>query len=526
VTNFTYTWDANKRKTAENDGIVPPVNSQTFAYDDENRLTSFARQNGQTQSWNLSLVGDWSSFNDNGTLETRTHNAVHELTAINGNPLTYDLKGNLTGNSNGQGYVWDFENRMSSAVVGANTATYAYDALGRRVSKTFGGVTTVFVNDGLQEIAEYEGVFVVGSPARSYVFGSYIDEPLMMVAGGVKTYYHANNLYSVAALTNQVGAVVERYTYDPYGKVKILAANGVTVLAASSVGNPWTFQGRRLDTETGLMYYRTRTYDVNLGRFLNRMPWHAMGGKVSFVSFLPSVLIASDRWWGSFQQSVLTEARGSYIQNRFSLYEYMKESPTNYVEPFSSGWGAPFLPPTPPSPPPASSNPAIKKLVCVLKCVNKGTNGEFNNEAAEFANAFAANDIHSGWALGGSGIYNPLTFNTTITLTGDCKNDAITAIHEARRRLPGGIGGQNASGALPIDAAFTSAFNTLSPGCCKTATNTWSTEFVPSGIFPPPPNKPVFSYCKDVQSGCISPNKPGTYLGEKCCCECDTPPWN
>jgi len=30
VTDFTYSWDANKRKTAEVDGIVPPVNSQTF----------------------------------------------------------------------------------------------------------------------------------------------------------------------------------------------------------------------------------------------------------------------------------------------------------------------------------------------------------------------------------------------------------------------------------------------------------------------------------------------------------------
>jgi len=149
------------------------------------------------------------------------------------------------------------------------------------VSKTVGALTTVFVNDGLQEIAEYEN----GTLARSYVFGSYIDEPLLMVAAGVKTYYHANNLYSVAALTNQAGAVVERYTYDPYGKVKILAADGVTVLAASSVGNPWTFTGRRLDGETGLMYYRARMYDVGLGRFIGRDPIGYVDGLSTYCAY-------------------------------------------------------------------------------------------------------------------------------------------------------------------------------------------------------------------------------------------------
>ena len=86
-----------------------------------------------------------------------THNAVHELTAIDATALAYDVKGNLTTNSNGQTYVWDIENRLISAADNQNNTlgTYTYDALGRRVSKTVNGNTTVFVSDGLQEIAEY-----------------------------------------------------------------------------------------------------------------------------------------------------------------------------------------------------------------------------------------------------------------------------------------------------------------------------------------------------------------------------------
>jgi hypothetical protein len=38
----------------------------------------------------------------------------------------------------------------------------------------------------------------------------YVDEALAMIVGTAKYYYHANHLYSVAALTNQTGNVVER----------------------------------------------------------------------------------------------------------------------------------------------------------------------------------------------------------------------------------------------------------------------------------------------------------------------------
>ena len=41
------------------------------------------------------------------------------------------------------------------------------------------------------------------------MYGSYVDEPLMMKAGGSKYYYASNHLYSVAALTNGVSQKFE-----------------------------------------------------------------------------------------------------------------------------------------------------------------------------------------------------------------------------------------------------------------------------------------------------------------------------
>jgi RHS repeat-associated protein len=100
------------------------------------------------------------------------------------------------------------------------------------------------------------------------------------IAGGPvkKYYYHANNLYNVSAITDKNGVVVERYNYSPYGEATILDVAGTTVLGASTIANPWTFTGRRLDAETGLMYYRARCYDVDLGRFVGRDPLEYVDG--------------------------------------------------------------------------------------------------------------------------------------------------------------------------------------------------------------------------------------------------------
>jgi RHS repeat-associated protein len=273
VTAFAYTWDANKRKLSQTETGIP-LNNQTYSYDDEDRLASFNRNNGDNQAWNLSLVGDWNQFNNNGNVENRTHNAVHEITTVDATPLVHDVKGNLTTNKNGQTYAWDIENRLQSATVPAGrpdsvtgTHTYTYDALGRRVSKTVGGNTTVFISDGMQEIAEYvNGVF-----SQSYVYGSYIDEPLLKTdSAGNKIYYHSNNLFSIAALTDNAGTVVERYKYDPYGKAAVLAADGITVRPNSLYENDITWEGRRTDRETNLMYFRQRMYSLDLGIFISR----------------------------------------------------------------------------------------------------------------------------------------------------------------------------------------------------------------------------------------------------------------
>lgn len=119
--------------------------------------------------------------------------------------------------------------------------------------------------------------------SRLFVFGTYLDEVLMMRnAAGTKYYYHANHLYSVHAITNQSGAIVEAVgSYDAYGKSTILTGAGTdatwftgddVVGSVSAIGNPWFYTGQRLEAETGLFYYKNRYYSAELGRFVGRDP--------------------------------------------------------------------------------------------------------------------------------------------------------------------------------------------------------------------------------------------------------------
>jgi RHS repeat-associated protein len=104
-------------------------------------------------------------------------------------------------------------------------------------------------------------------------YGSYVDEVVayqQTVGGIVGRYYpHYNHLYSVAALTDSTGAVVERFTYDAYGRMTITSAGGVS-RSKSAVGWDRGFTGYISDPETGLLHARARQYSPGLGRFIGR----------------------------------------------------------------------------------------------------------------------------------------------------------------------------------------------------------------------------------------------------------------
>ncbi len=133
-----------------------------------------------------------------------------------------------------------------------------------QIEKIIGSNTTVYVYDGDQVIAEYDGT---GGLLRKFIYGPGIDEPICMIdctgESDVWYFYHLEGLGSVVALSNTSGSIVEKYTYDVFGKCDVIGWGDDETWdtgddydgSVSPVGNPYMFTARRYDDETGL-YYR------------------------------------------------------------------------------------------------------------------------------------------------------------------------------------------------------------------------------------------------------------------------------
>ncbi|MET0550444.1 MAG: hypothetical protein ABW002_14380 [Xanthomonas sp.] len=89
-------------------------------------------------------------------------------TQADGQTLSYDANGNLV--SEGvRTYVWNARDQLVEIKQGtASIASFGYDPLGRRVSKTEGGQTISYLYDGLDAVQETQGGTVNPIPDRAW----------------------------------------------------------------------------------------------------------------------------------------------------------------------------------------------------------------------------------------------------------------------------------------------------------------------------------------------------------------------
>jgi YD repeat-containing protein len=171
--SLTYTYGtSNNNGNVQTQTIVTDATRvQSYGYDPLNRL-SYASESGPGAIWTQNYVYDWygnravrtDSTLPNGafTPQVSAGAAAADVAAIfPSNRWTsgqYDPAGNLVALPLvGRTFTYDAENRMVNAM-GSWNAQYAYDGDGRRVQKTDGYGTTVYVYDaGGQLAAEYFG---------------------------------------------------------------------------------------------------------------------------------------------------------------------------------------------------------------------------------------------------------------------------------------------------------------------------------------------------------------------------------
>ena len=181
--------------------------------------------------------------------------------------VAYDANGNTLSDPSGKSYTWDFENRLTQAVVpGTNggTTTFKYDPFGRRIQKSGPLGTTNYLYDGKGISANViEAVDNNGNILARYTQSMGTDQPLAEFQSGVASYYEQDGLSSVTSLSNSSAALANTYTYNAFGT--LTASTGTLI-------NPFQYTGRESDQETNLDYYRLRYYDPSSGRFLSEDP--------------------------------------------------------------------------------------------------------------------------------------------------------------------------------------------------------------------------------------------------------------
>jgi RHS repeat-associated protein len=274
VSDFGYSYDQNANVSHIWDYARDNGNGlygRWMTYDGLDRLTSAGSCNfggdcwhrfsydalDNIKSWKLGGVKDYADYvYEAGTNRLTSIRNTAGATVMG---IDYDPQGNLR-NKNGQAYDFDYGNRLRGVTL---KEYYRYDGLGRRVLNW--RYPTASTPNGAVLVSQYSQsgqlMYQEGSPEGAsehiYLAGSLIATR----NNGASKYQHTDALGSPVAVTNEVGTVIERNDYEPYGAV-------IGQPNKNGIG----YTGHMMDGATGLTYMQQRYYDQSLGRFLSVDP--------------------------------------------------------------------------------------------------------------------------------------------------------------------------------------------------------------------------------------------------------------
>jgi RHS repeat-associated protein len=297
-TPVTYTYDDAGRLTV----ITQGTETATIAYDNANRRSSLTLSNGVAINYgydaasqltsltylrNATTLGTLTYAYDNagrrikvGGTYARTnlpaaeagkvYNDSNQITQRGAATLTYDGNGNLT-NDGVNTYTWNARNQLASISGPGLSASFQYDAFGRRISKTLNGSTTDFLYNGAAVVQEISS----GTPVATMLTGGGNELLTRTDASGTSSYL-PDGLCSTLALIDSAGVLQTQYTYEPFGK---------TTTTGAATTNKHAYSGRE-DDSTGLYYLRNRYYSPSLQRFISEDPIEFSGGDANLYSYV------------------------------------------------------------------------------------------------------------------------------------------------------------------------------------------------------------------------------------------------
>jgi RHS repeat-associated protein len=223
--------------------------SQTFGYDNMNRLTS-----GPAGSYTYGDSAHLHAATAVGSAYTAKYDASGDMTCRapsssqtcagtpTGAALSYDNEGRLT--------AW--QNAQSSPT---STDNFLYDGEGNRVeqqSAASGTTTTTIYVGGVEELRTISG------STTTTTYYTLAGQRIALAVNGTLSYLASDLLGSATVALDGAGNVSASQLFAPYGTSRY---------SSGTMPTDRGFTGHHADAVTGLDYYNARYYDPAIGQF-------------------------------------------------------------------------------------------------------------------------------------------------------------------------------------------------------------------------------------------------------------------
>ncbi len=284
-----YKWEADSRLSWVADSMFDTVH---FEHDAVGNLAVANYSDGRKETRQPDSVGNLFPSGDPADYEYGQDGQIQRSAKAT---YRYDKDGNRIEKrlKNGKKwqYAWNAAGMLSQVIrPDGKEVRFAYDALGRRISKTFGTRTTHWLWDGDVPIHEWKtferGNEITSSSPTTWVFEPNTFAPMAKLEAQQGFGILTDHLGTPVAMHNDGGRLVWS------GELSVF--KGISVKAGEALELPFRFPGQYEDEETGLYYNRFRYYDPEEGGYVSEDPIGLVGG-TQFYSYVKDVNVWIDQ---------------------------------------------------------------------------------------------------------------------------------------------------------------------------------------------------------------------------------------
>ncbi len=284
IRHIEYQYDAYNNVTLRDD-LVNDIR-ETFEYDRLDRLTATHLVSERfigggldiAQTQNYDVYGNITYKSDVGHYQY-TSGRPHAVSSAGNHQYHYDANGNML-EGDGRRFTWNSFNKPIHISKNGKSARFSYGldrARYKKINHTgdttwyVGGLYEKQVTDNGQHTRHQHYIYAAGNRVASHSVSS---------KEGVKTHYlHKDALGSIDTMTDADGQVVDRRSYDAWGKQRHFDWQGAgSLYSMRLLFTTRAYTDHESIEEVGLIHMNGRVYDASLARFISADPYIQAAG--------------------------------------------------------------------------------------------------------------------------------------------------------------------------------------------------------------------------------------------------------